>query len=195
MDSVLKDRLESINSRIMKSTKSMNKQNVKQKQKLYQLENNVEHAYNAWSNSSLNQDEALKAYQGLFPAGKCIELGPVQLRGNKSTTAFSVSNNFGVGGRPYNRHNDSTMSNTLDTKKYQYFENKKNSLHNKTSSEKSDMRGLDSLDSTIMAHKKDQGDLNMNKSESLMKNVPNVQDQETVAAPQEQQRYEKYDKS
>ena len=173
----------------------MNKQNVKQKQKLYQLENNVEHAYNAWSNSSLNQDEALKAYQGLFPAGKCIELGPVQLRGNKSTTAFSVSNNFGVGGRPYNRHNDSTMSNTLDTKKYQYFENKKNSLHNKTSSEKSDMRGLDSLDSTIMAHKKDQGDLNMNKSESLMKNVPNVQDQETVAAPQEQQRYEKYDKS
>jgi hypothetical protein len=195
MDSVLKDRLESINSRIMKSTKSMNKQTVKQKLKLYQLENNVEHAYNAWSNSSLNQDEALKAYQGLFPAGKCIELGPVQLRGNKSTTAFSVSNNFGVGGRPYNKHNDSTMSNTLDTKKYHHLEKKKNSLHNKTSSDKSGMRGVDSLDSTLMAQKKDQSDVNMSKSSSVMKIVANVQDEETVAVPKEQQRYEKYDKS
>jgi len=190
MDSVLKDRLESINSRIIKSTKTVHKKAVQQKLKLYQLENSVEHAYNAWSNSSLNQDEALKAYQSLFPSGKCIELGPVQLRGNKSTTAFSVSNNFGVGGQPYNRHNDSTMSNTLDThSRYKYLGGKKNTLHNKTSSDKKGLRGLDSLETTMMAQKKDQNDVNMSKSESNMKNVASLPDEDAVVAPQEQPPY------
>jgi hypothetical protein len=181
MDSNLKDRLESINSRIVRSTRKANKESVKQKLKLYQLENNVEHAYNAWSNSSLNQDEALKAYQSLFPSGKCIELGPVQLKGNKSTTAFSLSHNHGAGGKPYFRHNDSTMSYNAENK---YLG--KMPFQNKTTSNKR-LREIDSMDTTIVAQRKARDDVNMSKSESVMKIVNNSQDGDTAGTQPEAQ--------
>jgi hypothetical protein len=181
MDSNLKDRLESINSRIMRSTRKANKESVKQKLKLYQLENNVEHAYNAWSNSSLNQDEALKAYQSLFPSGKCIELGPVHLKGNKSTTAFSFSHNNGAGGKPYFRHNDSTMSYNAENK---YLG--KIPFQNKTTSNKR-LREINSMDTTILAQRKARDDVNMSKSESAIPIVNNIQDEVTVGAQPEGQ--------
>jgi hypothetical protein len=181
MDSNLKDRLESINSRIVRSTRKANKESVKQKLKLYQLENNTEHAYHAWSNSSLNQDEALKAYQSLFPSGKCIELGPVHLKGNKSTTAFSFSHNNGAGGKPYFRHNDSTMSYNAENK---YLG--KMPFQNKTTSNKR-LREINSMDTTIIAQRKARDDVNMSKSESVIPIVNNSQDEVTVAAQPEGQ--------
>jgi hypothetical protein len=183
MDSNLKDRLESINSRIVRNTKKANKESVKQKVKLYQLENNVEHAYNAWSNSSLNQDEALKAYQSLFPSGKCIELGPVQLKGNKSITAFSFTHNNGAGGKPYFRHNDSTMSYNAGNNSHYLG---KMPFQNKTTSNKR-LRELDSMDTTMVGQRKARDEVNMSKSESIMKNVNTPRDGDNgVAQPQYQ---------
>ena len=171
MDTMLRDRLESINERLIDKKKQMNRESLRQRYKMSQLGNNVEQAYNAWSNSSLNQDEALKAYQSLFPGGKCIELGTIPLKGNKSTTAFSSysNNNGNVGAKPNHRNNESTMSNTIDThSRYKYP--KLGVSQNKANSNRK-LRGQnDSIENINLNRKHEKSEVTMSKSEYTLKN-------------------------
>lgn len=114
MDCMLRDRLEAINKRLNDEKKQYKNRSLRQKFKINQISKDTDIAYNVWSNSSLNQDEALKAYTSLFPAGQFIELGSVPLK-PANTTNFFFNKDGG---------NNSTMSNTKDT-------SMKNTMHNK----------------------------------------------------------------
>ena len=75
MDSVLKDRLESINDRLTKEKKIYKIKSVRQQSKMDKISSNTDIAYNMWSNSSCIKKEALDMYTGLFPEGKSVEIG------------------------------------------------------------------------------------------------------------------------
>lgn len=87
MDSVLKDRLESINDRLTKEKKIYKIKSVRQQSKMDKISSNTDIAYNMWSNSSNIKKDALVAYTGLFPEGKSVEIGCI----SKSTKKLSKS--------------------------------------------------------------------------------------------------------
>jgi hypothetical protein len=105
------------------------------------------------------------------------------LKGNKSITAFSFTHNNGVGGKPYFRHNNSTMSYNAENNSHYLG---KMPFQNKTTSNKR-LRELDSMDSTIVGQRKARDEINMSKSESNMKNVNTPRDSDIIVAQPEGQ--------
>jgi hypothetical protein len=77
MDSMLKDRLESINNRLLEEKLSFRKHSMRQKSRLGQIHKNVDMAYLHLENSGYHQENAIKAYSELFPNGQILEIGSI----------------------------------------------------------------------------------------------------------------------
>ena len=91
MDSMLKERLESINNRLLEEKLSFRKHSMRQKSRLGQIYKNVDMAYLHLENSGYQQENAIKAYTELFPNGQILEIGSVPLKPGKSTIGFGHS--------------------------------------------------------------------------------------------------------
>jgi hypothetical protein len=77
MDSMLKDRLESINNRLLEEKLSFRKHSMLQKSRLGQIHKNVDMAYLHLENSGYQQENAIKAYSELFTNGQILEIGSI----------------------------------------------------------------------------------------------------------------------